>query len=305
MPRPIELYNTYRNLDVPLANGLHVYGLDVHEYRWARGYWTRAPGDPRNDHDIVDGMGKGWSPLWARIQKAAVKQIGKYGLVVQGKTGLPDVAPDISWAYMEVIDDWRDILYVFEGKGHPRHIQQALRLGHLLGLIGVKGTVEADMKVWCRDYIGLDCNGFVGNYTRDWGVLIPDLKALRDLPNTLPINFAPVGRRLSRIQDLHANDILVWTDGQHIAIIDKVESIATDGKGTPTALVWVCESTGSSSLEGDKHTDGLNYTQYAVTAVNGDVFTVYRAGGWERAGKWDDKLQHQSKAMHVYISRLM
>ena len=53
-------------------------------------------------------------------------------------------------------------------------------LGHLLGLSGVEGAVAADMEGWCRDDIGLDGNGFVGNYLRHCGVLLPGVEALRE-----------------------------------------------------------------------------------------------------------------------------
>jgi hypothetical protein len=100
--------------------------------------------------------------------------------------------------------------------------------------------------------------------------------------------------------------VFVWSDGGHIAIIDTVESITTDDKGKATAKVWICESCGASSIRGDVHTDGLNYTQYLITEVSpSKVFKVYRAGGWEKASSWDARNNRQTYSMGVYISRVV
>jgi hypothetical protein len=312
MLTPFGFYSVYRDLDVALANGLHVYGLDVHEYRNARTYWAkRAPGaapPARNDWDIFDGMNGGWYPLWSLIQKATIKKVGKRGLVVAAQVSDPvaDPGPVIQ---IEEIEDWYDLLRVFEGKGSPDAIRQALRLAHLLGLIGVKGTPEGDMKRWCRDFIGLDCNGFVGNYLRHCGVAAPGA-SLFDTPETRPIGFAPTGKRLSKIGEVGASDILVWTNDSHIAIIDTIDSTVLDDKGAPTGLlVWVCESTGGRTVSGDVHTDGLLHTQYVIKSVGRDgVFQVARAKGWEKSGllsKLKDGSYAQGWTEGVFISRLL
>jgi hypothetical protein len=109
MSSAYSFYSTYRNLDVPLANGLVVSGLDVHEYRNARTYFAkRAPGGKpaRNDFDVFDGMDRGWYPLWARLKKATVKQVGMFGLVVQAK---PATGGASAADYTEEIDDCDDL----------------------------------------------------------------------------------------------------------------------------------------------------------------------------------------------------
>ena len=47
--------------------------------------------------------------------------------------------------------------YVFAGKGAPEHCQMVLQLAHHWGL-------APDPQVYADDAMGLDCNGFIGNY---------------------------------------------------------------------------------------------------------------------------------------------
>src|SRR5262249_17155683 len=142
IPTPLEFYWKYRSLDVQLATGLWVYGLDVHEYRNAQNYFKHKPDEAvwRNDHDITQGMGKGWYPLWYVITVNTSKVLSQFGRVVQVKTGekeeevvgkarngyKPMTAHYMAPVnYTEEIEDYRDLLRVFDGKGSPRHIAQA------------------------------------------------------------------------------------------------------------------------------------------------------------------------------------
>lgn len=50
------------------------------------------------------------------------------------------------------------------GKGSPEEIIDALRLATLCGLIKPGRAGAGDLATYVKTYIGLDCNGFVGNY---------------------------------------------------------------------------------------------------------------------------------------------
>jgi hypothetical protein len=335
IPTPLEFYWRYRDLDVPLANGLRVYGLDVHEYRNARNYFKHKPDEKvaTNDHDIIAGMTRGWGPLYAKLThpKNLVKRVGAYGLVVQGGyrydpspgNGQPKGAqatPTETEArrdyYTEEIDDWRDLLRVFDGKGSPRHIAQALRLAQMYGLLGVKSTAEADMREWCVNLIGLDCSGFVGNYLRHCGVTFAGY-SLYALPELLPDYFSPPSARLAKLEQVRACDVITLGDA-HVQIIDKVESFERDDTGEVVkALVWVCESAGGCT-EGawqtrgrskvwvdDVHTDGLSYTQYVLTSPRRGAFQMYRGKGWEHSRNWDSTAGRHRETDNIFINRLM
>lgn len=75
--------------------------------------------------------------------------------------------------YHVEFDRWQDVWYYahksFYGKGSPEDAQITLQLAARFGLLN-GGTLQK----YCDDYLGLDCNGFVGNYLvhgyrgRDW-----------------------------------------------------------------------------------------------------------------------------------------
>jgi hypothetical protein len=70
--------------------------------------------------------------------------------------------------------DWRmddtEVFYrhslrrAYLGKGSPEEIIDALRLASLCGLIKSGRAGASDLATYVSTYIGLDCNGFVGNY---------------------------------------------------------------------------------------------------------------------------------------------
>ena len=61
---------------------------------------------------------------------------------------------------------WTLIRYPFAGKGSPEGIQAVLQLAATDGA-GTSALVSpGDLQKYCDDFLGLDCNGFVGNYLR-------------------------------------------------------------------------------------------------------------------------------------------
>jgi len=57
----------------------------------------------------------------------------------------------------------------FYGKGCPEEVQVTLQLALRLGVIQAKpgGSVQEAIQAYCStDHVGLDCNGFIGNYIR-------------------------------------------------------------------------------------------------------------------------------------------
>jgi len=80
---------------------------------------------------------------------------------------------------------------------------------------------------------GMDCIGFVGRYLEDAGIF----------PTYLPLyprhymdRFFPI-QQITHMEDLC---VIVWVNGTHIAIIDKVRSVNTNR--TPSAVVDICQS---------------------------------------------------------------
>jgi hypothetical protein len=70
----------------------------------------------------------------------------------------------------------------------------------------------AMMNAICDKFIGLDCSGFVGNFTR--------MFTSKYGPNTPISDFLRGGQRRQGVDDVQPMDILVWLNPDHIAVVD-------------------------------------------------------------------------------------
>lgn len=95
------------------------------------------------------------------------------------------------------------------------------------------------LQAFTDKYLGLDCNGFVGNYVRR-----ARLSTLG--PSNYPSEYFSRHRKRLRktLNDVSNGDILVWTNMQHIAIIDTVLQLETGTR------VSVCQSTAGGPQQG-------------------------------------------------------
>jgi hypothetical protein len=171
---------------------------------------------------------------------------------------------------------------VHSGKGTPEEIVTSLHLVAKYKLYDTKFAADpaAGVRDYCDKYIGLDCNGFVGNYARATG--------RAKTPDT-PINsYAPKTALRSRIEDVRADDVLVWTDFGHIAVIHSIEPLATGPDGKPARDCVVAESTAGNPSGGAKTVHGgLQHSTYSIRAVGKDkLFVVERPKGKGRSSVW-------------------
>lgn len=246
---PQDLYLEYRNLDVLLANGQKIYGIDVHEYR-----------NYSKTGDIGCSSGKeAYAQLEAKI-KAHGTIIGNNTYEIKYPIeGYPNTnAPGIHGEHVTTMFPlWR----VFIGKGSPTHIQQAVRLAVAFGLI--EGT-QAAIQDYCNRNIGLDCSGFVGNYLGG------------DLMSTSANSYPKT--EINNLDNVSAATVIIWVSGVHVAIIDMVDSKEKSPEGVTTSIkCWVAESTADRMfVEGPS--DGLNYSDYEISRVQGqsNVFGIKR-----------------------------
>jgi hypothetical protein len=100
-----------------------------------------------------------------------------------------------------------DIQRVFVGKGSPEQIRTAIWLASRYNRTNSRTVTD-----YCNRYMGLDCNGFAGNY---WGID----------PDTL-VDSYDVNRR-KNVTDVDTGDVLIHYDGNrgraaHIGVIDQV-----------------------------------------------------------------------------------
>lgn len=115
-----------------------------------------------------------------------------------------------------------DYVDVFKGKGTIENIQKVLRLAARHRIYFHDGpaagpgpglSVADGLRRVVDEYIGQDCNGFVGN----WAILsgLPGASAGRP-----PLDWLDHGRVRESLDDVRAFDLVIWASGHHIAVIE-------------------------------------------------------------------------------------
>lgn len=279
---PIQYEDVYHNLPIVL-NDMKLTSVDVHRYQ------NNDARLKENDYlgnkdalvkkDIL--IGQMAAEAKKMITQAKAKEKGK---PVAGAPAVSESDLFLNFRGVlsqltvpEILRQWRvRMMAVFSGKGSPEEIQVALHLVAIYGLYDKKkfsGDPVAGIRDYCDKYIGLDCNGFVGNFAREAGT--------GKVPNTPIGSYAPKGKRRTKLEDVQANDILAWTDNGHIAIIDKIEPMSVGSNGKPARDCLVVEST-AGNPSGSKATahGGLQRSTYCLRSVGSDqIFKVERPKG--------------------------
>lgn len=168
------------------------------------------------------------------------------------------------------------VVGVYAGKGSPEDISDILWLARHYDLVdaqqpaaGPKKHFRADAtwtpQKYCDAYIGLDCNGFVGNY-------VEHVMGKSGYTGDTPIpHYYSTGVVRTKLDDIQPLDLLIWTDFGHIAIIDSLQ--AKDANGGLNCIV--AESTAAFDV-------GTHVGPYVIRAHKDEKakkFTVNRHGG--------------------------
>lgn len=257
---PSEYMKRYTNLTVPpdVDNGCAAATVNVHCYR---------------NNGLRGNLGtqaavKGGGPKDALVQK--LKEL----LKVHHLPAAPTVAATANGKSISV--DVKKVVRTFVGKGSPDEISDILWLARRLHLVEYHNIVGGTQKhvrldaTWsfqhyCDDYIGLDCNGFVGNYVQHV-MERPNFE-----PSTRIQDYPPRAKHRAKIDEIQPLDILIWTDYGHIAIIDSVDAVDADGSRTCT----VVEST--ASFTGGLHCGPYTFKPHGKTVSK--EFRVDRHNG--------------------------
>lgn len=166
------------------------------------------------------------------------------------------------------------LMHVHSGKGSPEEVAAVL---HLVARYKLYDKAIADqaagVRDYCDKYIGLDCNGFVGNYARATG-------RARGPSDVIP-SFAPAADRRARIEDVQADDVMVWTDFGHITVIHSIDPVTTGPDGKPARDCVVVEASAHNPSKGaSTQHGGLQHSTYSIRSVGKDkVFAVERPKG--------------------------
>lgn len=126
------------------------------------------------------------------------------------------------------------IVRAFNGKSSPADIELALTAA--IATKKVEPEIGALQKL-ADECMGLDCNGFVGNYTRRLGWMNADGHYG---PNTPTPRYASRGLVRESPEEVQPRDVLIWDSPRHIAIVHAVSH--------PGSFLLVTES--ASSLGG-------------------------------------------------------
>jgi hypothetical protein len=180
-----------------------------------------------------------------------------------------------SLAMAEVLQRLRPVMMkVHAGKGSPEEIAVALHLVAKYKMYDKKfhDDLAQGVQDYCTRYIGLDCNGFVGNYAQAIG--------LSKRPSTDISTFSPPGARRSELGDVRANDVIVWPNYSHITIIDSVDKVTTGPDGKQSRDCRVVEASASNVSKETKAANGaLQNSVYTLRATGSKAFNAERPKG--------------------------
>jgi hypothetical protein len=134
----------------------------------------------------------------------------------------------------EEFTTWQDLWYyarkAFEGKCSPEEAAITLQLADRFGLLQ-----GGDLQAYCDKYLGLDCNGFVGNYLvhgyrgGDWDAEPPGTDYLANKQiNTIVRAGAPI----NKIDDLVAASMYM------VALVDGNGNVVPGG-GSPAGHIFI------------------------------------------------------------------
>lgn len=185
----------------------------------------------------------------------------------------------------DVLAEWGGYLrYAFLGKGSPELQQVVLQLAAYWGLADWE-----NLQQYADDALGLDCNGFVGNYCwhvkhehpwTDLGYKKGQIGADSWITGYLKSHFV---KRWHDI-DVKKSYVLALVDGAglvipgghtvgHVMMTEPHRSVPLvypkPSRNPDSFLIWVVECTGA-------HDPGLTETWYSTNNIEGPVFSVNR-----------------------------
>jgi hypothetical protein len=138
----------------------------------------------------------------------------------------------------------------------------------------IEGKTVSPVSNIVRDYLGTDCNGFIGNYLRT------KFPGVAVTPSTTEESFSTAGPRKTTIHALRTDDVLVWEGFHHVSLVHDVRV-----KSATEAELDIAESRGK-----DHGGAQLSYWRIAPRVddkskkVIDGQFTVFAAGGGGKRG---------------------
>lgn len=229
-------------------------------------HWDSAHADNQAAHDAM--LGKLWEHFGRTNEKGAK-------LTVHVNSAVPRQSFGGGIEHRE-FDAWQELWHfarkAFYGKGSPEECQITLQLAERFKL-PKGGTVQG----YCDKYLGLDCNGFVGNYLvhgrREQGWDVEEPKGQKYLANTTigvicRANGAP-------IQDV---DELVPVNSYVMGLVGPSGNVIEQIEGNSFGHIFVTQPNYKwESAYKEGKTERLVPTMFALESTGGGVGLINSA----------------------------
>jgi hypothetical protein len=246
MVLPSDLLKEYRSISVTTPKGSTT--IAVRQYRCR----TPAYGGTADAEEVKDGF-------LGITKNAIVNEAGGADPLVNVFTG--KASPEQFATVLALVAKYKDDFV----KTYKKQLDTRGQCARMME--GYRDDQWSDMlQAFTDKYLGLDCNGFVGNYVRR-----TKMSALG--PQHYPIEYYSHRKNLRKtVAEVSSLDLLVWADFQHIAIIEDLE-------GDDTVKAHVYQSTAGGpqeswhTLVANKAGNGL-FTLAPASKVGGQFYLV-------------------------------
>ena len=192
---PLGMLLRYWNLKVPTLEG--TASIMVNSYKCS----TPAFGGTVNEEKIKDafiGVSK----------KKIIDEAGGAHAYVDAFVG--KASPETFERVLALVYQYREAFVSAYGKSHVEPYKTCAKI------LSEDARAERILQTFCDKYMGLDCNGFVGNFVSKVD------HSLKLKGNSIQYEFFPKKTALRASADeVQAKDLIIWSNFQHIASIDE------------------------------------------------------------------------------------
>ena len=153
-------------------------------------------------------------------------------------------SPDTITTVLELVYKYKDDFLKSYGKSQTEPYKSCARI------LKADSSPEAMLQAFCDAFIGLDCNGFVGNFVQRAN------HALKlEASSSIKTGFYSARKAVRKSpEEIRDRDLVIWSNFLHIAAVDHVQ--------TETGRVMVAQSTAG----------GPQANNHKPVAVNGGLF---------------------------------
>jgi hypothetical protein len=192
---PVRMLLRYWSLKVPTPDG--TASVSVHSYKCR----TPAYGGTVNEEKIKDAF------IGVSKKKIIEESGGPYPYV---DAFVGKASPETFETVLALVYKYREAFVTAYGKTHTEPYKTCAKI------LGADARPEWILQTFCDKYMGLDCNGFVGNFVAKADHALK-LKANSSIQHEF---FHKKKSLRTSADEVQAKDLIIWSNFQHIASID-------------------------------------------------------------------------------------